>query len=106
MGITDYEQGKLKPWMRSEPEPAPEEMFADEVGVLVGTTFADATQDGSKDVLVDFYAPWCGHCRKFEPQYKALARRLKHVKSLKIMKIDSTWCEAEEAGGVPRQSST
>jgi len=94
--ITDYEQGKLKPWRRSEPEPTPEEMFADGVGVLVGTTFADATQDEAEDVLVDFYAPWCGHCRKFEPQYKALARKLKHVKSLKIMKIDATRNEVED----------
>jgi len=94
--IADYEQGRLKPWMRSEPEPIPEEMFADGVGVLVGTTFADATQEETTDVLVDFYAPWCGHCRKFEPQYKTLARKLKHVRSLKIMKIDATRNEVED----------
>merc|ERR1712176_967880 len=94
--VKDYELDKLRPWIRSEPEPSPDEMYEDGLGVLVGTTFADATQDKTKDVLVDFYAPWCGHCRKFEPQYKALARKLKHVKSLRIMKIDATRNEVED----------
>merc|ERR1712217_584893 len=81
--------------MKSEPEPSLEEKRAEVVGVLVGSTFADTTQDTSKDVLVDFYAPWCGHCRKFEPIYKELAKRLKHVKTLKIYKIDATRNEIE-----------
>lgn len=91
--ISDYEKGTLKPWLRSEPEPTAEDM--DAVGVLVGTSFTAVARDESKDVLVDFYAPWCGHCRKFEPSYKALAQKLKHVKSLKIMKLDATRNEVE-----------
>eukprot|EP00403_Amphidinium_massartii_P023535 CAMPEP_0178387390 /NCGR_PEP_ID=MMETSP0689_2-20121128/9050_1 /TAXON_ID=160604 /ORGANISM="Amphidinium massartii, Strain CS-259" /LENGTH=617 /DNA_ID=CAMNT_0020007755 /DNA_START=110 /DNA_END=1963 /DNA_ORIENTATION=+ len=93
--VDDYEAGKLKPWLRSEPEPTAEDQAEEAVGTLVGSTFVDVTQDKSKDVLVDFYAPWCGHCRKFEPQYKALAKRLQHVKSLRIMKIDATRNEFE-----------
>merc|ERR1711920_315055 len=81
--------------LRSEPEPSKEELQNEIVGVLVGSTFTDAAQDESKDVLVDFYAPWCGHCRKFEPLYKQLAKKLKHVKSLRITKIDATRNEIE-----------
>jgi len=94
--VTDFEQGKLKPWLRSEPEPSPEDLASEAVGVLVGTTFTAAAQDESKDVLVDFYAPWCGHCRKLEPQYKALANQLRHVKFLTITKIDATRNEMED----------
>lgn len=92
--VTDYESTRLRPWMKSEPEPSPEDMRG-AVLPLVGTTFTATIQNENEDVLVDFFAPWCGHCRKFEPQYKQLAKRLKHVKSLRIAKIDATRNEVE-----------
>jgi len=94
--VTDYEKGKLKPYLRSEPDPSPEDAVPKGgVGILVGNSFTDAAQDEDKDVLVDFYAPWCGHCRKFEPQYKLLAKSLKHVLTLRITKLDATRNEVE-----------
>mmetsp|Transcript_100389 Transcript_100389/g.279630 ORF Transcript_100389/g.279630 Transcript_100389/m.279630 type:complete len:412 (-) Transcript_100389:84-1319(-) len=93
--ISDYEKGRLTPWLRSEPEPTAEDQALDPVDILVGTTFKKVAEDTKKDVLVDFYAPWCGHCRKFEPHYRGLARKLKHVKSLRITKMDATRNEVE-----------
>eukprot|EP00929_Paragymnodinium_shiwhaense_P002410 TRINITY_DN102646_c0_g1_i1.p1 TRINITY_DN102646_c0_g1~~TRINITY_DN102646_c0_g1_i1.p1 ORF type:complete len:622 (-),score=160.03 TRINITY_DN102646_c0_g1_i1:14-1879(-) len=84
---SDYEAGKVEPWIKSEPVPT------DDMGpvwTLVGTTYAKTVKDEEKDVLVDYYAPWCGHCQKFMPTYNELARKLKHVKSLRMYKIDAT----------------
>ncbi|CAJ1381538.1 unnamed protein product [Effrenium voratum] len=92
--VSDFEGGRLKPWLKSEAEPSAEDMKV-AVVPLVGTTFTAGVEDESKDVLVDFFAPWCGHCRKFEPLYKELAKNLRHVKSLKIAKIDATRNEVE-----------
>merc|ERR1719310_1670549 len=53
--ITDYEQGKLKPWLRSEPIPSKEDQIGP-VKVLVGENFRETAQNPEKDVLIDFYA--------------------------------------------------
>jgi protein disulfide-isomerase A6 len=44
---------------------------------------------GGKDIwLVDFYAPWCGHCKKLEPEWNEAASKLKG--SVKFGKVDAT----------------
>jgi thiol-disulfide isomerase/thioredoxin len=48
----------------------------DEVAVLNGRNFHQFTRS-VPHVLVQFFAPWCGHCQKFEPIYQKAASHLR-----------------------------
>jgi len=80
--------GGAKPYIKSEP--APPKAQPGHVQVVVGETFNDIVMDPTKDVLLEMYAPWCGHCKKLEPIYDELAKKLKDEPSVVIAKIDAT----------------
>lgn len=79
--------GKLTKQIKSQPVPKRQE---GPVKIVVGKTFEEIVNDKTKDVLIEFYAPWCGHCKQLEPKYKKLAKKLKNEKNLVIAKIDAT----------------
>lgn len=73
--------------MKSEPLPASNN---EPVKVLVGRNFDEIVNDPTKDVLIEFYAPWCGHCKSLAPKYDELATKLKGETNIVIAKMDAT----------------
>lgn len=45
--------------------------------------------DNDKDVLVEFYAPWCGHCQQLKPVYEEVAKAFDHVAHISIAKLNA-----------------
>ncbi|PWA98374.1 PDI-like 1-3 [Artemisia annua] len=84
----------LKPFYKSDP--IPEDNDGD-VKIVVGNNFDDIVLDESKDVLLEIYAPWCGHCQALEPTYSKLAKHLREIDSLVIAKMDGNTNEHPRA---------
>lgn len=68
--------------------------FADEVVVLTDANFDSTTQAMSGEGgawLVEFYAPWCGHCKKLAPVWDNLSNSFKEKGiDVKVGKVDAT----------------
>ena len=88
--------GELSADLKSE-EPS-EDDFSGAVKKLVGRTFQQNVIDNDKDVLVEFYAPWCGHCKALEPKWTELAEKFAPVDSIMVGKMDATANEIDVDG--------
>jgi protein disulfide isomerase family A protein 3 len=78
--------GELEPFLKSEPIPDSND---GPVVVAVGKNFDEVVTNNEKDVLIEFYAPWCGHCKKLTPIYDELGTKLKG-ENVAIVKMDAT----------------
>ncbi|KAK4483162.1 hypothetical protein RD792_010342 [Penstemon davidsonii] len=87
-------EDKIKPFYKSDPIPKNND---GDVKIIVGNNFDDVVLDESKDVLLEIYAPWCGHCQSLEPAYNKLAKHLRSVESVVVAKMDGTTNEHPRA---------
>lgn len=65
-----------------------------EDGVLVLDKFnfhCTVQRERNPGLIVEFYAPWCGHCRQLAPEYAAAAAILQQeTPPVRLAKVDAT----------------
>ncbi|GAB2277277.1 disulfide-isomerase [Dionaea muscipula] len=82
-----YLIGKLKPFKKSQPVP---EVNDEPVKVVVADSLNDMVLNSEKNVLLEFYAPWCGHCKQLAPVLDEVALNFEKDPSVMIAKLDAT----------------
>lgn len=83
--LNDVKEGNVEPYLKSEPIPENKTPLK----TAVGKNFDEVVINNDKDTLVEFYAPWCGHCKKLAPIFEEVANALKD-EDVAIVKMDAT----------------
>src|SRR3546814_18683305 len=96
-------KGDLKPSLKSE-APAPEDTTG-AVKVVKGSTFEDLVIKNNKNVFVEFYAPWCGHCKKLAPIWDELGEKFQENSNVrsKERRVGKGWVQSFRSGWRPLQ---
>ncbi|CAL5417431.1 unnamed protein product [Camellia sinensis] len=85
--VKEYKEGNVLPYRKSEPIP---EVNNEPVKVIVADSLQDNVFNSGKNVLLEFYAPWCGHCKNLAPILEEVAVSLESDADVVIAKIDAT----------------
>ena len=76
---------KLEPQLKSQPVP---EVQDEPVFNLVGKQFDEVVFDDSRDVFVEFYATWCGHCKRLKPTWDSLGEHFAALRDRVTMYVN------------------
>ncbi|KAF1920459.1 thioredoxin-like domain-containing protein [Ampelomyces quisqualis] len=99
--VKKFLAGEVEPSIKSDPIPESQ----GPVSVVVAKNYQDVVIDNDKDVLLEFYAPWCGHCKALAPKYEQLGELYssdEFSKLVTIAKVDATTNDVpDEIQGFP-----
>ncbi|KAG9121277.1 protein disulfide-isomerase precursor, partial [Ceratobasidium sp. 392] len=97
--VSDFVAGKLTPKLTSDPVPETQEEAS---YTLVGSQFEEVVFDDAKDVFAEFYAPWCGQCKRLTPVWGELAKLYSSQKdklTVQVLKMDATTNDLPPSAG-------
>ncbi|KAI8816016.1 thioredoxin-like protein [Fimicolochytrium jonesii] len=60
------------------------------VTVLTSSNFDEIVKNKKNNVLVEFYAPWCGHCKNLAPIYEKVAQDFSREPHVIVANLDAT----------------
>lgn len=76
----------------------------DDVVILTESNFDSSVIQSNDKWMVEFYAPWCGHCQRLQPTYKEAATKAKNL-GFRLGAVDCTQerslCERYSIRGYP-----
>eukprot|EP00210_Caulerpa_lentillifera_P005585 g5342.t1 len=84
--IAKWKAGELTASVKSEEIPKDN---SGPVKVVVAKEY-NSFMDSGKDIFIEFYAPWCGHCKKLAPIYEDLGKHYQEREDIDIAKMDAT----------------
>ncbi|ESK94635.1 disulfide isomerase [Moniliophthora roreri MCA 2997] len=82
-GLAGFVSKKSNVKSNIKPPPPPDYLILDV------HTFDEVALDDSKDVLVTFTAPWCGHCKAMKPAYEKVGNTFKEESSCIVANVDA-----------------
>ncbi|KAG2230610.1 thioredoxin-like protein [Thamnidium elegans] len=93
-GVEDYQGGRnladLAAFVREKTSIAPRiKSQKSSVVTLNSKNFHDIVLNPKKNVLVEFYASWCGHCKTLAPIYEKVAQAFANEENCVVAKIDA-----------------
>ncbi|XP_049850885.1 uncharacterized protein LOC126324067 [Schistocerca gregaria] len=84
----DYSHEEIVSWVKEKIFESKEEISEGTLVTLTDKNFDSVVYGKSKNVLVDFYAPWCGYCKRLEPIWRELAKKVSN-KDFVVAQIDA-----------------
>ncbi|CAM9756350.1 unnamed protein product [Scytosiphon promiscuus] len=93
--VDAYVKGSLKspvpiPHLGIPPAPPPEcRLSPISAEQLTTENFDEVVKEEGKDVMLEFYAPWCGHCQALKPVYAKVASEVADMPSVVVAKMNA-----------------